>query len=107
MGYGRSKRVMKVGGFDRRWAFCGEPKSSFSRDHRSTSRFKIVSCSQNVNSLAWTSFQNVPNTISNSNNFESANTLNHDGFRERQGIWIVTNALSPQGRLQEAHEFEI
>jgi hypothetical protein len=30
----QSKRVSKVGAFDRRWAFCGEPKFSFNHDRR-------------------------------------------------------------------------
>jgi hypothetical protein len=51
VGYGRSKRVMKVGAFDHRWAFCGEPKFSFNHGHRSISRFKIDSRSQQVKSL--------------------------------------------------------
>jgi hypothetical protein len=51
MSYDQSKRVTKVGAFDCRWAFCGEPKFSFNPDRRSTSYFKIFFGSQKVNSF--------------------------------------------------------
>jgi hypothetical protein len=53
MNYDQSKRVIKVGAFDRRLAFCGGSKLSFNRDRHSTSCFKIVSRSQKVNYLFW------------------------------------------------------
>jgi hypothetical protein len=49
--YGQSKLVINVGAFDRRWAFCGEPKFSLNHDRPSTSCFKVFSGSQKVNSL--------------------------------------------------------
>jgi hypothetical protein len=42
--YDQSKLVTNVDGFNRRWAFCGEPKFSFS-----SPSFKIFSSSQTVN----------------------------------------------------------
>jgi hypothetical protein len=49
--YNQFKHVIKVGAFDRRWAFCGRPKFSFNCDRRSTSCFKNFPPSQKVNSF--------------------------------------------------------
>jgi hypothetical protein len=49
------KRVLSIwANHDRLIGFLRRPKLSFNYDRRSTSRFKILSSSQKVNSFPWT-----------------------------------------------------
>jgi hypothetical protein len=75
--YDRSKHVIQVGAFGRRWFFCGRENFSFNRDRRSTSCFKIFSRSQKVNNLVLG--LKIPVEIE----------LDVLGALSRQGFWIV------------------